>query len=96
MSATTIDLQRVAKDHLWMHFTRMGGYADQDVPIIVRGDGCYLEDANGKRYLDAHDDRHVGVGIAPHPREVHPEVILGDALEIDRGGAHSGLRSLRV
>ncbi len=31
----------------------MGGYADGDVPIIVRGDGCYLEDANGKRYLDA-------------------------------------------
>ena len=23
------------------------------MPIIVRGDGCYLEDANGKRYLDA-------------------------------------------
>jgi adenosylmethionine-8-amino-7-oxononanoate aminotransferase len=23
------------------------------VPIIVRGDGCYLEDSNGKRYLDA-------------------------------------------
>jgi adenosylmethionine-8-amino-7-oxononanoate aminotransferase len=22
-------------------------------PIIVRGEGCYLEDANGKRYLDA-------------------------------------------
>jgi adenosylmethionine-8-amino-7-oxononanoate aminotransferase len=44
-------LQRLAKDHLWMHFTRMGG--DGDVPIIVRGDGCYLEDANGKRYLDA-------------------------------------------
>ncbi len=37
-----------------MHFTRMGGYGSgQDVPIIVRGDGCYLEDANGKRYLDA-------------------------------------------
>jgi adenosylmethionine-8-amino-7-oxononanoate aminotransferase len=54
MSATTgLDLQRAAKDHLWMHFTRMGGYATEDVPIIVRGDGCYLEDANGKRYLDA-------------------------------------------
>ena len=53
MSATATDLQQLAKDHLWMHFTRMGGYADQDVPIIVRGDGCYLEDANGKRYLDA-------------------------------------------
>src|SRR5580765_8968019 len=37
-----------------MHFTRMGGYGGgQDVPIIVRGDGCYLTDANGKRYLDA-------------------------------------------
>ncbi len=36
-----------------MHFTRMGGYETADVPIIVRGDGCYLEDANGKRYLDA-------------------------------------------
>jgi len=45
--------QRLAKDHLWMHFTRMGGYADTDIPIIVRGEGCYLEDANGKRYLDA-------------------------------------------
>ena len=31
----------------------MGGYRDAEVPIIVRGDGCYLEDANGKRYLDA-------------------------------------------
>jgi adenosylmethionine-8-amino-7-oxononanoate aminotransferase len=31
----------------------MGGYRDADVPIIVRGDGCYLEDSNGKRYLDA-------------------------------------------
>jgi adenosylmethionine-8-amino-7-oxononanoate aminotransferase len=50
---TEIDLQELAKEHLWMHFTRMGGYATEDVPIIVRGEGCYLEDANGKRYLDA-------------------------------------------
>jgi adenosylmethionine-8-amino-7-oxononanoate aminotransferase len=52
-SPTSLDLQRLAKEHLWMHFTRMGGYATADVPIIVRGEGCYLEDANGKRYLDA-------------------------------------------
>ncbi len=49
----TLDLQRAAKEHLWMHFTRMGGFAQADVPIIVRGDGCYLEDTNGRRYLDA-------------------------------------------
>jgi adenosylmethionine-8-amino-7-oxononanoate aminotransferase len=45
--------QQLAKDHLWMHFTRMGGYETADVPIIVRGEGCYLEDDKGKRYLDA-------------------------------------------
>jgi adenosylmethionine-8-amino-7-oxononanoate aminotransferase len=48
------ELQRAARDHLWLHFTRMGGYTDgAELPIIVRGDGCYLEDLNGKRYLDA-------------------------------------------
>ncbi|MFY9579961.1 MAG: aspartate aminotransferase family protein [Gaiellaceae bacterium] len=52
-AAAALDLQRAAREHLWLHFTRMGGYRDADVPIIVRGDGCYLEDANGKRYLDA-------------------------------------------
>jgi adenosylmethionine-8-amino-7-oxononanoate aminotransferase len=31
----------------------MAGYLDSEVPVIVRGDGCYLEDVNGKRYLDA-------------------------------------------
>src|SRR5213078_4031958 len=31
----------------------MAGYEGTEMPIIVKGDGCYLEDANGKRYLDA-------------------------------------------
>ena len=53
MTDTAVDLQQLAKEHLWMHFTRMGGYRSSDVPIIVRGEGCYLWDANGKRYLDA-------------------------------------------
>jgi adenosylmethionine-8-amino-7-oxononanoate aminotransferase len=47
------DLQQAARDHLWLHFTRMAGYLEGEVPIIVRGDGCYLEDTNGNRYLDA-------------------------------------------
>ncbi|MFL5959345.1 MAG: aspartate aminotransferase family protein [Gaiellaceae bacterium] len=50
-SATSADgLRRLANDHLWLHFTNMGGH---EPPIIVRGDGCYLEDVHGKRYLDA-------------------------------------------
>ncbi|HKP91323.1 MAG TPA: aspartate aminotransferase family protein [Thermoleophilaceae bacterium] len=46
------ELQELAKRHLWMHFTRMGAYEDQDVPIVVRGEGCYVYDEHGKRYLD--------------------------------------------
>ena len=56
LPATTLsadELQQAARDHLWLHFTRMSAYMDGEIPIIVRGDGCYLEDANGKRYLDA-------------------------------------------
>ncbi len=45
-------LQRAAKDHLWMHFTRHSTYDTSDVPIIVRGEGAYIYDAQGKRYLD--------------------------------------------
>ena len=40
-------------DHLWMHFARMGNYADKPVPIVVRGEGAYIYDAAGRRYLDA-------------------------------------------
>jgi adenosylmethionine-8-amino-7-oxononanoate aminotransferase len=46
------DLQDQAKRHLWMHFTRMGAYAEAEVPVIVRGEGCYVYDEHGKRYLD--------------------------------------------
>jgi adenosylmethionine-8-amino-7-oxononanoate aminotransferase len=45
-------LQEMARQHLWMHFTRMSAYAEHDVPIIVRGDGCYVWDDKGNRYLD--------------------------------------------
>ncbi|MEV4410909.1 aspartate aminotransferase family protein [Catellatospora sp. NPDC049609] len=39
-------------DHLWMHFTRMAAYRDGDVPTIVRGEGAYVWDSKGRRYLD--------------------------------------------
>src|SRR5438270_10058839 len=45
-------LQELAKRHLWMHFTRLSAYADHDVPIITRGEGCYVYDEHGNRYLD--------------------------------------------
>jgi adenosylmethionine-8-amino-7-oxononanoate aminotransferase len=51
-TAAAGSLQELAKRHLWMHFTRMGAYADNEVPIIVRGEGAYVWDEHGNRYLD--------------------------------------------
>jgi adenosylmethionine-8-amino-7-oxononanoate aminotransferase len=42
-----------ARDHLWMHFTRMASYDDaHPIPIIERGEGPYVFDTAGRRYLD--------------------------------------------
>jgi adenosylmethionine-8-amino-7-oxononanoate aminotransferase len=47
------ELQELAKRHLWMHFSRMGGYdAEHPIPIISRAEGCYVWDVEGNRYLD--------------------------------------------
>ena len=45
-------LQELGRRHLWMHFTRMSAYADHELPIITRGEGCYVYDEHGNRYLD--------------------------------------------
>ncbi|MFE9664555.1 aspartate aminotransferase family protein [Streptomyces sp. NPDC005955] len=50
--AVSKDLSRTAYDHLWMHFTRMSSYENAPVPTIVRGEGTYIYDDKGKRYLD--------------------------------------------
>jgi adenosylmethionine-8-amino-7-oxononanoate aminotransferase len=51
-SAGSDELQEMARRHLWMHFTRMGAYEHAEVPIIARGEGCYVYDTDGRRYLD--------------------------------------------
>jgi len=49
-----------ARDHLWMHFTRQSTYEPKgsggggsSVPIIVKGEGAYIWDDQGRKYLDA-------------------------------------------
>jgi adenosylmethionine-8-amino-7-oxononanoate aminotransferase len=79
-STTTVEpvaaqnLQELAKRHLWMHFTRMGAYADADVPIIVRGEGPYVYDEHGKRYLD-------GLSGLFCVNAGHGHVEIGEAME---------------
>jgi adenosylmethionine-8-amino-7-oxononanoate aminotransferase len=42
-----------ARQHLWMHFTRHSSYENGGhVPVIVRGEGAYIWDEAGRRYLD--------------------------------------------
>jgi len=36
------ELEQMARDHLWLHFTRMGAYAEGGMPVIVRGEASLL------------------------------------------------------
>jgi adenosylmethionine-8-amino-7-oxononanoate aminotransferase len=47
------EMQRIARDHLWLHFSRLGRYQDHELPIITRGEGMYVWDQHGRRHLDA-------------------------------------------
>jgi adenosylmethionine-8-amino-7-oxononanoate aminotransferase len=47
------ELTALAHRHLWMHFSRLGGYGpDTPVNVIARGKGCTLWDINGHELLD--------------------------------------------
>lgn len=42
-----------ARDHLWLHFSRHSTYEQGgQVPVITRGEGAYIYDDTGRRYLD--------------------------------------------
>ncbi|MBM4274112.1 MAG: adenosylmethionine--8-amino-7-oxononanoate transaminase [Deltaproteobacteria bacterium] len=40
------------RDHLWHPFTQMKGFRDEELLIVTRGQGVYLYDHQGRRYLD--------------------------------------------
>ncbi|NRQ36603.1 aspartate aminotransferase family protein [Nonomuraea sp. NN258] len=46
------DVLKAAQDNLWLHFTRHSAYQQSEIPTIVRGEGSYIYDIHGKRYLD--------------------------------------------
>lgn len=39
--------------HVWHPYTRFSTLTGEDMPVIVRGEGSFLIDADGRRYLDA-------------------------------------------
>jgi len=46
------DLQAKDKKYLWHPFTQMQDWEREDILVIRKGDGVYLEDTRGRRYLD--------------------------------------------
>ncbi|WP_291053856.1 aspartate aminotransferase family protein [Herbiconiux sp.] len=52
-SRSEAELQRMAKDHLWMHFSRQSVMeSGAGVPIITKGEGHHIWDSAGKKYID--------------------------------------------
>ena len=45
-------LTRWDREHLWHPFTQMQGFVKEELLIVARGDGPYLYDLQGRRYLD--------------------------------------------
>ncbi|MFZ6004660.1 MAG: aspartate aminotransferase family protein [Actinomycetota bacterium] len=52
MTMTSAELGAAAADHLWLHFSRLSGESGADLTVIERGEGAYVWDSEGKRYLD--------------------------------------------
>ncbi|MGK2932687.1 MAG: aspartate aminotransferase family protein [Solirubrobacterales bacterium] len=46
------ELQKLAKQHLMLHFSDMTAYDDADMTIIERGEGIHVFDQNGDKYID--------------------------------------------
>lgn len=46
------DIRALAQRHLFPHFTRGDVWRDAELPVIVRGEGCYLYDDAGRRFTD--------------------------------------------
>lgn len=49
---TSAMLQKSAREHMFMHFTRHSQFDKSEIPIITRAEGHHFWDQNGKKYFD--------------------------------------------
>jgi adenosylmethionine-8-amino-7-oxononanoate aminotransferase len=61
-------LEKWDKEYFWHPFTQMKVYREEDNLIFVRGEGVYLYDINGKKYIDAISSLWCNVHGHNHPR----------------------------
>jgi adenosylmethionine-8-amino-7-oxononanoate aminotransferase len=82
------DLRHLDNAHVWHPFTPMLEYTREETPIIAAGDGFYLVDTDGRRYLDGISSLWCNV----HGHRV-PEIDQAIREQLDRV-AHSTLLGL--
>ena len=75
-----------AKDHIWMSHSQ---YKNHDDPtplgIVTKGDGCYIIDHEGKRYLDATGGSHCcAIG---HGRKEIADAVYEQLLNLEFSGS---------
>ena len=63
----TTDPVRLDHRYLWHPFTQQQGWVDEEPLVIERGEGCYLIDDEGRRYLDGHSSLWCNVHGHRHP-----------------------------
>ncbi len=62
------ELKKWDLEHFWHPFTQMAEYAQRDPLIIERGEGVYLIDVHGNRYIDGVSSLWVNVHGHNHPK----------------------------
>ncbi len=77
--------------YLWHPFTQMQEWLREDPVVIVRGEGCYLYDDRGRRYLDGvsslwanihgHGHREINAAIGGQLARIAHSTLLGLANE---------------
>ncbi len=73
----SVDLARLDREHLWHPFTQQQGWAEEEPLIVERGEGSYVIDSDGRRYIDGVSSLWCNVHGHRHPtidRAVHDQV----------------------
>jgi adenosylmethionine-8-amino-7-oxononanoate aminotransferase len=83
----SVDHAQLDRDHLWHPFTQQQGWCEEEPLLIERGEGSYLIDREGRRYLDGvsslwcnvHGHRHRGIdnAISEQLEKVAHSTMLG-------------------
>src|ERR1700687_5179152 len=87
MKTETLSLQALDHQYLWHPFTQMQEWLSEEPLIIEKGDGPYLYDIHGKRYIDAtssvwctahgHNHSHLNKAIENQLSKVSHSTLLG-------------------